>query len=222
VKSIVQGLHQFRNGVFEANLLHKLVAGQNPGALFISCSDSRVVPALITQAGPGELFELRNAGNIVPPYGASTGGEAAAIEFAVAGLGVRDVIVCGHTHCGAMKGLLDPKSTEKLPVVRAWLNHAETTRRIMCENYGDLPPEHRLNVAVQENVLVQVENLQTHPCVAVKLQRGELNLHAWVYKLETGEVFSFEQETGKFASLVAPKPTGSNPSASSRSHAHAS
>jgi carbonic anhydrase len=174
------------------------------------------VPALITQAGPGEMFELRNAGNIVPPFGASNGGEAAAIEFAVAGLGVRDVVICGHSHCGAMQGLLDPKSTDKMPVVKAWLNHAETTRRIMAENYGELPPDHRLNIAVQENVLVQIENLQTHPSVAVKLQRGELNLHAWVYKLETGEVFSFDQEAGQFLPLVTSKPTGSNPSGSAR------
>lgn len=215
MRQILQGLHHFRSGVFEnqRELFAKLVEGQNPSTLFISCSDSRVMPALMTQSGPGELFELRNAGNLVPPYGASNGGESATIEFAVKGLGVRDIVVCGHTHCGAMKGLLDPANTEGMPLVRNWLNHAETTRRIMAENYPNLEPDYRLNVAVQENVLVQIENLQTHPAVAVKLQRGELALHGWVYKLESGEVFSYDQTQGHFMPITTLTPLGSNPSA---------
>ena len=126
---ILQGLHHFRSGVFEnqKELFTQLVKGQNPLVLFISCSDSRVMPALMTQSGPGELFELRNAGNMVPPHGASNGGEAATIEFAVKGLGVRDIVVCGHTHCGAMKGLLDPAATASMPLVRSWLGHAENS-----------------------------------------------------------------------------------------------
>lgn len=214
---IVKGLHHFRNGIFEhqRDLFEKLVHGQNPLTLFISCSDSRVMPALMTQSGPGDLFELRNAGNIVPPFGASNGGESATIEFAIAGLNVRDIVVCGHTHCGAMKALLDPKSADSMPLVKSWLNHAETTRRIMAENYPNLAAEHRLNVAVQENVLVQIENLQTHPAVAVKLQRNEISLHAWVYKLESGEVFAYDQGEGHFVPLVAATPTGSNPLATS-------
>lgn len=210
---ILKGLHHFRSGVFEnqKELYTKLVEGQSPSVLFISCSDSRVMPAMMTQSGPGELFELRNAGNLVPPHGASNGGEAATIEFAVKGLGVRDIVVCGHTHCGAMKGLLDPAAAEGMPIVKSWLGHAETTRRIMVENYPHLDKAHRLNVAVQENVLVQIENLQTHPSVAVKLQRGEIALHAWVYKLESGEVFAYDQSVGHFQPLMGPKPTGNNP-----------
>lgn len=217
MESILTGVHHFRNGVFERQkeLFAKLVEGQAPQTLFISCSDSRVMPAMITQSGPGDLFELRNAGNLLPPFGASNGGEAATIEFAVCGLGVKDIVVCGHTHCGAMKALLDPASAESMPVVKTWLSYAETTRRIMAENYAHLEPKQRLNVAVQENVLVQVENLQTHPSVAVKLQRGQLALHAWVYKLETGEVFAYDQSEGRFRLSLAPTPTGSNPSAAS-------
>jgi carbonic anhydrase len=205
MKNLLQGLHHFRSGVFQQDreLYTQLVAGQNPNTLFISCSDSRVVPALITQSGPGDLFELRNAGNLVPAFGASNGGESATIEFAVVGLGVRDVVVCGHTHCGAMKAMLEPSQMESMPVVESWLRHAETTRRIMREVYQNLPAEHRLNVAVQEHVLVQIENLQTHPCIAVQLQRQEINLHAWVYKLETGEVFAFSQDEERFVPLSA-------------------
>jgi carbonic anhydrase len=204
MKNLLQGLHHFRSGMFvkERELFTKLVEGQNPSTLFISCSDSRVMPALITQAGPGDLFELRNAGNMVPPFGASNGGESATIEFAVAGLGVKDIVICGHTHCGALKGLLNMTNCESMPLVRQWLQHAETTRRIMDENYSNLPPEHRLNVAVQEHVLVQVENIQTHPAVAVKLQRGEIHIHAWVYKLESGDVFSYSPEAGRFVPLT--------------------
>lgn len=204
MQNLVRGIHHFRNGIFEErkDFFSRLCEGQSPGTLFICCSDSRVVPSLITQSGPGELFELRNAGNMVPPYGACEGGEAASVEFAVAGLGVKDIIVCGHTRCGAIGGLLDPTKVERLPLVRSWLKYAETTRRIMEENYPDLTPEQRQNVAVQEHALIQIENLQTHPAVAVKLQRDEIKLHAWVYKLETGEVFCYSPEEGRFVPLV--------------------
>lgn len=222
--NLLQGLHRFRRGVFEnqKELFSKLVEGQSPLVLFISCSDSRVMPALMTQSGPGELFELRNAGNMVPAFGASNGGEAATLEFAVKGLGVRDIVVCGHTFCGAMKALIDPAQADGMPIVKSWLNHAETTRRIMTENYPHLAPEHRVNVAVQENVLVQIENLQTHPCVAVKLQRGEIALHGWVYKLESGEVFAYDQVEGRFLPLVGAVPLGSNPSAAGTQQLQAS
>ena len=117
MQKLVQGIHHFQRNIFSSQreLFERLAVGQNPDALFITCSDSRINPNLITQTEPGELFIVRNAGNIVPPYGASEGGEAAAIEFAVVGLGVKDIIICGHSQCGAMKGLLDPKSLDGLP-----------------------------------------------------------------------------------------------------------
>lgn len=110
MQKLIEGLHQFQNSVFgtQRELFERLAHGQTPETLFITCSDSRINPNLLTQTEPGELFILRNAGNIVPPYSTSQGGEAATIEFAVAGLNVRDIIICGHSHCGAMKGLLDP------------------------------------------------------------------------------------------------------------------
>lgn len=207
---LLRGMHQFRTKVFdqEREYFQKLAKGQSPSALFISCSDSRIDPNLILQAGPGELFALRNAGNIVPPYGASNGGEGACIEYAVSVLNVSDIIVCGHSQCGAMRALLDPKSTDNLPLVRAWLGQAEATRRIVTENYHELSSEVLLNAAVQENVLVQLENLQTHPAVAAKLQRGELTLHAWVYHLETGDVLSFSSESEIFEPLRTQSQTG--------------
>lgn len=180
-----------------------MAKGQNPETLFITCSDSRIDPNLLTRSKPGELFLLRNAGNIVPPHGAAGGGEAATIEFAVAGLGVKDIIVCGHSHCGAMGGLLDPEQVEDLPAVAGWLSHAETTRRIVTENYGHLPDAEPLTAAIEENVLVRLEHPRTLPAVASRLVRGGLHLHGWVYKIETGEVFAYDPSAGQFVPPAA-------------------
>jgi carbonic anhydrase len=157
---------------------------------------------LLTQTEPGDLFILRNAGNLVPPYGATNGGEAATIEYAVSAIGVKDIIVCGHSHCGAMKGLLHPEDLTEMPAVVDWLRQAEATRRIIKENYPHLEAGPLLTSTVEENVLVQLENLRTHPSVAARLARGQLKLHGWVYKLETGQVFQYEPEAGQFELLT--------------------
>jgi len=204
VLKLITGLHHFQSKTFLSHkeLFDRLVNhGQNPDALFITCSDSRINPNLITHTDPGDLFILRNAGNIVPAYAAGTGGETATIEFAVEGLGIKDIIVCGHSRCGAMHGLLHPEQLERMPQMRAWLAHTEVTRRSILENYKDLQGIEQLNVAIQENVLAQLENLRTHPCVADRLAKGQLNLHGWVYKLRTGQVFSYDPEEGQFLPL---------------------
>ncbi len=200
---LLPGIHQFHTQVYqrEQEFFSKLAGGQSPRVLFISCSDSRVDPTLITMSKPGELFVLRNAGNMVPPFGASNGGESASIEYAVAALGVEDIVVCGHSQCGALKALLNPSAVETLPLVKDWLKHAEATRRIMAENYADLQGEALLETTVQEHVLMQIENLQTHPAVAAKQQRGDLTLHGWVYGLETGDIHAFCSETSAFVPL---------------------
>lgn len=205
MEKLVQGLHQFQQTYFDTHraLFERLVhAGQRPETLFITCSDSRINPNLLTQTRPGELFIIRLAGNLVPAHGASNGGEAATIEYAVAALGVKDIIVCGHSHCGAMHALLDDSATENLPQMRAWLGHAAATRRIIEENYSDRDGEARTKAAIEENVLVQLENLRTHPVVAARLGRGELHLHGWVHKIETGEVFAYDPHVGQFLPLT--------------------
>jgi carbonic anhydrase len=208
MQKLLQGIHHFQDNVFSSQraLFERLAEGQHPDALFITCSDSRINPNLITQTEPGELFIIRNAGNIVPPYGAANGGEGATIEFAVVGLVIQHIIVCGHSHCGAMKGLLRPESLTKMPMMAAWLGHAEATRRIAQQKYEDRPAEALLNVAIQENVLVQLENLRTHAAVAAALVGGTLKLHAWVYKIETGQVFAYDPERGQFAPLTGISP----------------
>jgi carbonic anhydrase len=205
MQKLVEGLHKFQSEVFHTHqvLFEALSKGQKPETLFITCSDSRILPNLITQTKPGDLFILRNAGNLVPSYGpaSNNGGEAATIEFAVAALGVSHIVVCGHTLCGAIKGLLDPASLEKMPAVKAWLTHAEATRRVMEENYHNLTGTELLTAAIEENVLSQLENLRTHPVVRSRIARGELALYGWVYKMETGEVFQYDHGSGQFIAV---------------------
>jgi len=203
MQKLVQGIHNFQAHIFRAQreFFERLADGQKPETLFITCSDSRLNPNLLTQTSPGELFILRNAGNIIPPHGAANGGEGATVEYAIVGLGVQDIIICGHSQCGAMKGLLSRETLHDMPAVSAWLGHAEATRRIMCEKYGDRTGAAQLTTAVEENVLVQLENLRTHPAVAARLASGKLKLHGWVYKIETGEVFAYDPMRGQFQAI---------------------
>jgi len=208
MQKLVEGIHHFQATIFrpQRELFLRLADSQEPEVLFITCSDSRINPNPITQTDPGELFILRNAGNIVPPYGAANGGEGATIEFAVAALGIEDIIVCGHSHCGAMKGLLNPESLVDLPAMAAWLGHAEATRRIIREKYRDRTGAAVLTATIEENVLVQLENLRTHPAVAAGLAQGKLKLHGWVYKLDTGQIFAYDPSQGQFLPLTETPP----------------
>ncbi|HRI63062.1 MAG TPA: carbonic anhydrase [Polyangium sp.] len=203
MQKLVDGLHKFQSEIFHTHqeLFEALSKGQEPETLFITCSDSRISPNLITQTLPGDLFILRNAGNLIPTYGpsSSNSGEAGTIEFALAGLGVKHIVVCGHTLCGAMKGLLNGQILEKMPAVKAWLEHAEGTKRVMEENYSHLTGNELLTAAIEENVLTQLENLRTHPAVRSRIARNELSLYGWVYKMETGEVFQYDGVEGQFS-----------------------
>jgi carbonic anhydrase len=204
---IINGLSAFHDNYFSTHreLFQQLSHGQSPEVLFITCSDSRIDPFLITQAQPGDLFVVRNVGNIVPTYGAANNAEGAAIEYAVHALGIKDVIVCGHSHCGAMKGLLQLGTlAEEMPLVYDWLKqHAEATRRVVADNYKNkgYEPEKLLKIAIEQNVLTQVENLKTYPIIRSKLHAGTLNLHAWIYEIESGVVFAYNASAGSFTAL---------------------
>ena len=204
MQKLIEGIHQFQSQHFadQRELFERLADGQHPQALFITCSDSRINPNLITSTEPGDLFIVRNAGNIVPPYGAGHGGEEASIEYAVAALGVQDIVLCGHSHCGAVKGMLHPESLKDMPAVEAWLHHADATRRIVRDKYAERTGAALLTTAVEENVLVQLENLRTHPTVAAALACGKMKLHGWVYKFETGQVFAYDAPGGQFLPLT--------------------
>jgi carbonic anhydrase len=204
VQKLIKGLHQFQSEYFQRrkDFFEQLAHGQKPETLFITCSDSRINPNLLTQTAPGELFILRNAGNLVPE-GPGASGEEATIEYAVSALEVRNIILCGHSHCGAMKALLNPGDTEGLPAVRGWLQHAAKTRRIIEENYGHLSPQERLIATTEENVLVQLEQLRALPSVAAAIRERRVRIHGWVYKIESGEVFAYDPEEGQFLPLLA-------------------
>ncbi len=204
MERLIEGIHQFQKDTFRPlrSLFARLAEEQEPDTLFITCSDSRVDPNLLTNSKPGDLFVLRNAGNLVPPHGAGVGGEAATIEFAVTALGVHDIIVCGHSHCGAVKSLLYPEQLDALPAVAEWLRHADATRRILLDNYTHMEGEHLLTAAVEENVLVQLENIRTLPSVASRMVRGDLHVHGWVYEIATGEVFAYDPEVGQFVPVA--------------------
>ncbi|MFG3345725.1 carbonic anhydrase [Streptomyces sp. NPDC048018] len=173
-----------------------LAQGQSPAALFITCSDSRVVPALITGARPGELFELRTAGGIVPPYaGTAPAGETATIEYAVEVLGVRDVVVCGHSHCGAVGALVRGDDLSAVPAVRDWLAHAAP------DGAPGRPDDPAVADAVRGHVLAQLLRLRSYPCVERGLANGGLRLHGWYYEVHTGAVSAYRPLTDSFETL---------------------
>ncbi len=201
---IVDGVLKFQEEVFPEYkaLFGELAYNQNPAALFITCSDSRVDPNLITQSKPGDLFICRNAGNMIPPHSHATGGMTASIEYAVAVLGVKHIIICGHTDCGAMKGALNMDSLNALPHVKKWLDHARPAIEAV-EAQGITANESQLQRVIEENVLLQAANLATHPAVATKLASGELTLHAWVYKIQTGEICCSNTEDRSYQPLAS-------------------
>mgnify|MGYP002777183545 CR=1 FL=1 len=203
MKKLITGLREFKCNYFSSHqeLFEQLSHGQKPRVLFITCSDSRIDPNLITQTEVGELFVIRNAGNIIPPFGAANGGEGAAVEYAIHALGIEQIVVCGHSHCGAMKGLLQlGKLEEKMPLVYDWLKHAEATRRLVAENYTDYEGEELLEITIAENVLTQIENLKTYPVIHSKLYQGKLKIYGWIYHIETGEVLAYDSETHTYIS----------------------
>lgn len=201
MKKLIRGLREFKASHFSKyqDLFEQLTHGQKPRVLFITCSDSRIVPNLITQTEPGEIFVIRNAGNIIPPFGAANGGEGAAVEYAIHALGIEQIIVCGHSHCGAMKGLLQLGSLEEeMPLVYDWLKHAEATRRLVKENYEGFSKDELLEITTAENVITQIQNLETYPVVHSRLYQGKLSIYGWIYLIETGEVLAYDPETHSY------------------------
>jgi carbonic anhydrase len=199
---IIAGVRTFQREVYPQNsdLFEQLAKGQSPDALVITCSDSRVDPFLLTQARPGQLFVLRNAGNLVPKYGGPVGGVTATIEFAVVALAVPNIIICGHSGCGAMAGLLNPGQLRGMPRVTKWLEHAEVVRESIAAA-GPLDAADALDRAVEANVIVQLDHLRSHPSVADKLRSGQIKLHGWVYDIATGVVTSYNSARSQFAPL---------------------
>ncbi|MGX1907327.1 carbonic anhydrase [Streptomyces phaeochromogenes] len=193
MKALLDRARSFKRRVdFESGEYRKLAEGQYPEALFITCSDSRVIPALITGARPGEIFELRNAGNIVPPHGRqSASGEAATIEYALEVLGVQDIVVCGHSHCGAMGALKSGDDLSSLPGVDAWLDLARPELAPLLDGAFEDPS---MPAVAQLNVVNQLAALRSYPVTKPRLNSGRLRLHGWYYEVDTGQVHELDED----------------------------
>lgn len=202
---LMLGVRQFQDGSFKQmeDMFKQLSIGQNPEILFITCSDSRLLPNLMTQTKPGDLFVIRNVGNIIPPSHVPSS-EAAGLMFALSELhSIKDIIICGHSHCGAMKGLLTPNLNERLPEVASWLNHSHSVLKQMNDSKESHLDDFTLKLlqATKLNILTQMEHLKSYPLIAEKLKRRELTLHGWFYEFETGEVLVYESRFNDFVPL---------------------
>lgn len=199
---LLKGVSRFRDAVYPEHRDRLEILGregQNPTTLMISCSDSRVVPELITQSQPGELFVIRNAGNIVPPWQRVNGGVTSTIEYAVVGLGVTDIVVCGHADCGAMKAHFAPEGAlDSMPSVKEWIGHSTAAHSVIEACCGSAGEGEKLERLVEENVNLQLTHLRSHPCVATALAKGELRLHGWVFDIAAGTIRALDGETGEF------------------------
>lgn len=206
VRKLILGIVEFREQHLPhyADRFRDLAVTQAPDALFITCSDSRVVPNLLVSTDPGELFTMRNVGNLVPPAaadGLSTGdlSEASAIEYAVAVLKVQHIVVCGHSECGAMKAVLSAGALDDAPNLSRWLHHVDVAVTWMSKEeptVAKLKPHDRLS---QLNVLVQLEHLMTYPAVRSAVEDDVLRLSAWWFDIGTGDMYAYEPERQSFA-----------------------
>ncbi len=209
MEKLIAGIHRFRKEYWSerGELFRRLAEhGQFPEVLFITCCDSRVIPTVITHSQPGDLFIVKNIGNFIPPYSESPldgTGVAAAIEYAVEHLQVRDIIVCGHSDCGAMKALYkDRKAFAETPHLAEWLRHGDHTLQVVAENYPGKSKEERLAITAEENVLVQMENLRTYPVVQKAAREGRLFVHAWFFEIGEGKVYGYSPEKGQYEPIL--------------------
>jgi carbonic anhydrase len=201
VERLLTGISKFRREVYpqkQAAYQQLMREGQKPHALFITCSDSRVDPELLTQSSPGDIFVFRNIGNLVPAYGEMLGATSAVIEYAVLVLAIPHIVVCGHTDCGAMKGLLQREQTHKLPIVDRWLMSAEAALSVVEARNALASATEALNPLIEENVILQMNHLRTHPSVAGRIAQGALMISGWVYDIAGGEVRIYHEGERRF------------------------
>lgn len=203
MKKLLEGAVHFQNEIYPAQreLYHDLADSQSPRWLFITCSDSRVVPNLYVQADPGELFICRNAGNIVPAHGRPSGGVSATIEYAVQVLKVKHIIVCGHSDCGAMRAVLHPESVASLPAVADWITYADCARAVVLETSPDASEKEKLDLLIEENVRAQLDNLRTLPFVSAQLRAGNLAIHGWVFDIRSGRFRTWDESADRWRAL---------------------
>jgi carbonic anhydrase len=200
---LISGYERFRERFDSDHEVFEKLAeeGQNPKVLWIGCADSRVVPELITGADPGELFDVRNIANVVPPAASAACATGAAVEYAVNHLRVRHIVVCGHTECGGIKALEAPPDPDNEPHIASWLDLARPARtRILA---ADVPEADRYLETIKANVLLQCDNLRSYPCVDEGERSGEISVHAWLYDLHTGRILAFDEDVASWTAIAA-------------------
>jgi len=206
IEEYAQGNKLFRT-YFKKNkesLLQLVKNGQSPKALFIGCSDSRVIPDLMVQSNPGDLFVIRNVGNFVPPYRPDEDFHATAsgIEYATSILKVKEIIICGHTHCGACNALYQTIEDPSLVHTKKWLELGESAKTSAILSLGaDAPREELLRLTEKLSVIKQIENILTYPTVKKYFESGDLNIHGWYYDIETGNIEYYNADTYEFLPL---------------------
>lgn len=215
LQQLKDGVRRFQAEVYpqQAEMFAQAASEKpSPHTLFITCADSRIDPVALTSSRTGEIFVTRNIGNMVPAYGEMLGGVSAVIEFAVSSLGVRHIVVCGHTHCGAMQALLDPESVAKMPTVKSWLHNAHAALSVaetLHERAAGSPNEHSMiDLLTEQNVLLQMQHLKTHPSVAGAIARDALTISGWIYSIGTGEVRVAVDGKRTFTPIELKLPTG--------------
>ncbi|QNT79567.1 carbonic anhydrase [Entomobacter blattae] len=194
---LLEGVERFQTEIYPENkkLFNYLSDQQSPHTLFITCSDSRIDPTMLMQANPGELFIMRNIGNIVPAYGEMNGATASAIEYAVS-IGVSHIIICGHSNCGAMSAMLaPPEKLDAIPMVKAWLRNAEAAKAVSSALTAEDAGPITVRSLSEQNVLLQLAHLRTHPSVAAALARKDLIVQGWFYDIGSGEVLILDENT---------------------------
>lgn len=207
IDELIKGHENFKKfhfQKFEGEFSYLVQNGQSPEILFIGCSDSRVVPDLITGSKPGDLFIVRNVGNFVPPFKADNDfhGSAAAIEYAVSVLNVKHIIVCGHSFCGACESLFkDLGDSPDLVHVKKWLELGNKPKEFVLSNFENLSNDEVVRITEQISIIFQLENLITYPAVARKLGNNEISIHGWYYKIETGVIEYYDSEKYGFFEL---------------------
>ncbi len=199
----VTGYQKFRREVFPKNAARyqALAKSQTPKTLFVTCADSRVMPSTITQTEPGELFQCRVVGNLIPAHGNAAGGVTSAIEYAVMVLNVEHIIVCGHSDCGAMRAFSHPEKLAELKAVQSWIEHADSAIAMAKEQYPHLEGDDFVRALAKENVVSQLQHLRTHPCVATRLRKGTLQLHGWYYDIGEGTIEEYHPVLESFLPL---------------------
>ena len=200
---IVSGVARFQSEIFPAQreLFEGLRDQQHPIAMFFTCADSRIVPNVLLQTGPGEIFTERTPGNIVPKYGDHVGGVTASMEFAMMVLKLPLIIICGHTDCGVVKALAEPEKATGMPALQSWMRYSHESRERLLREHPGASHAEKLRYLTEYNVLTQLENLKTHPSVEARLARGELEIQGWIYSIGDGSVRVADEATGLFGPL---------------------